>query len=87
MTITLPPEGIAMLETAIERQACEIASAKLYAAQEAIATFGITRAAIKHLPRTMPPGRTKPLYSARSIRAYLATRETPPETKPRTRKP
>jgi len=87
MTITLPPEAIAMLEDAIDREAAKIADARLYTAEQAIGAFSITRAAIKHIPRTMLPGRTKPMYSARAVRAYLATRETAPEAKSRTRKP
>jgi len=83
MTFTLPADASAILDAAIAREAAGIASARLYNAQDAASVFGITRSALKHLPRTMLPGRTKPLYSARAVADYLASREISPETKPR----
>jgi hypothetical protein len=87
MNMTLSPEAVEMFREELARQAAEIAQAKCFTATEAMEAFGITRAILKHIPRTMLPGRTKPVYSARAVRAYLAAREKAPETQARSKKP
>jgi len=75
MSITLPPEAQAVFEQALTDQAAALVSARLYTGTESIEFFKLTRASLKYITPTMLPGRTKPLYSAGNITAYLKSRE------------
>lgn len=74
MTITLTEQAAVHLQAALEKQAKEIAGAKLYTGTDAIQTFGLTRKALGQISPTMLPGRTKPLYSATAIVSYIKSR-------------
>lgn len=82
MNLHLDPEAEAFFKEALEKEAREIARARLYDGSAAVSAFGITRHTLSHIPPTYLPGRRKPLYSARSITAYLAARENPKPAKP-----
>lgn len=71
MNIQLTGDALDLFNATIIEQAETVAAAKLYNAGEACKIFGMTRASLLYLPRTMLPGRTKPLYSAAAICDYL----------------
>lgn len=79
MTITLPPEAEAHFKASLEKEARELAHARLYNGSEAVKAFGITRSSLPHIPATYLPGRSKPMYAARAILNFLKNRE---QTKP-----
>ena len=70
----LGSEASEIFTAAVERAAERLVDERLYTGTEAVEFFNLPRTALKRIRKTQLEGRSKPKYSAKNIKTYLALR-------------